>query len=166
MSIKGGGTGLELEISPSEFFLNAAAECLPTSFPGDEVIRTIDRAGCCLSLDHHQVVRAITQTVNCDRNDGTTVRPNISASLERTATPGDAPTCLRRTIAHDPAILNRRVTSTNPCCSTFSPGFQVRHEGLTDSFVAKRTVVYSYLPIPKRSDSNNTLPPGVSGIVG
>lgn len=77
MSIKGGGTGLELEISPSEFFLNAAAECLPTSFPGDEVIRTIDRAGPRVILAHHQVVRAITQTVNCDLNDGTTDRRDV-----------------------------------------------------------------------------------------
>jgi len=94
------------------------------------------------------------------------VHDNISASLERSATPADAPDFPGETIVLDPAILDRRVPNTGSTYFAFSPGFQVSLEGLIDSPLTKMTSVYFYSQIPIMRDSNNNLAQGISYIFG
>jgi hypothetical protein len=94
------------------------------------------------------------------------VHDNISASLERSATPADAPDFPGETIVIDPLISNRRVPTTGSTYFAFSPGFQVSLDGLIDSPLTKWTSVYFYSQIPIMRDSNNGLAQGISYIFG
>jgi hypothetical protein len=94
------------------------------------------------------------------------VHDNISASLERSATPADAPDFPGETIVLDPAILNRFAPNTGSTYFAFSPGVQLSLDGLIDSPLTKMTSVYFYSQIPIMRDSNNNLAQGISYIFG
>ena len=94
------------------------------------------------------------------------VHDNISASLERSATPADAPNFPGDTISIDPNIMNRRVPNTGSTYLAFSPGAQVGLDGLIDSPLTKMTSVYFHAQIPIMRDSNNNLAQGTSYIFG
>lgn len=94
------------------------------------------------------------------------VHDNISASLERSATPADAPNFPGDPIVIDPDIKDRRVPNTGSTFLAFSPGFQVDLGGLVDSSLTKLTSLYFYSQIPVARDSNNNLAQGTSYIFG
>jgi len=93
------------------------------------------------------------------------VHDNISASLERSATPADVP-FPGDPIVIDPLITDRRVPNTGSTFLAFSPGFQVNLEGLFDSPLTRMTSFYFYSQIPVARDSNNNLAQGTSFIFG
>lgn len=94
------------------------------------------------------------------------VHDNISASLERSATPADAPDFPGDPIVIDPAIKDRRVPNTGSSFLAFSPGFQVDLDGLFGSPLTKLTSLYVYSQIPVARDSNNNLAQGTSYVFG
>jgi hypothetical protein len=94
------------------------------------------------------------------------VHDNISASLERSATPADAPNFPGEAIVLDPNIVNRRAPNTGSTYFAFSPGFQVSLDGLINSPLTRMTSVYFYSQIPIMRDSNNNLAQEVSYIFG
>lgn len=94
------------------------------------------------------------------------VHDNINASLERSATPADAPDFPGEPIVIDPAISNRSVPNTGSTYFAFSPGFQLSLDGLIDSPLTRWTSVYFYSQIPIMRDSNNNLAQGISYIFG
>lgn len=93
------------------------------------------------------------------------VHDNMSASLERSARPGD-PGFPGDPIVLDPMILNRSVPNTGATYFAFSPGFQARLDGLIDSPMTKMSSVYFYAQLPIMRDSNNNLAQGTSYIFG
>ncbi len=93
------------------------------------------------------------------------VHDNISASLERSATPADVP-FPGDPIVLDPLITDRQVPNTGSTFLAFSPGFQVNLEGLFDSPLTRMTSFYFYSQIPVARDSNNNLAQGTSFIFG
>jgi len=93
------------------------------------------------------------------------VHDNISASLERSATPADVP-FPGDPIVVDPLIKDRQVPNTGSTFLAFSPGFQVSLEGLFDSALTKMASLYFYSQIPVARDSNNNLAQGTSFIFG
>lgn len=94
------------------------------------------------------------------------VHDNMNASLQRSATPADAPDFPGEPIVIDPAILNRNVPNTGSTYFAFSPGFQVSLDGVIDSPLTKMTSFYFYSEIPIMRDSNNNLAQGTSFIFG
>lgn len=94
------------------------------------------------------------------------VHDNMSASLQRSATPADAPDFPGEPIVIDPAILNRNVPNTGSTYFAFSPGLQVSLDGVIDSPLTKMTSLYFYSEIPIMRDSNNNLAQGTSFIFG
>lgn len=94
------------------------------------------------------------------------VHDNISASLQRSATPADAPDFPGEPIVIDPTISDRQVPNTGSTYFAFSPGFQVNLEGVIDSPLTKMTSLYFYSEIPIMRDSNNNLAQGTSFIFG
>lgn len=94
------------------------------------------------------------------------VHDNMSASLERSATPADAPNFPGDPISIDPAILHRSVPNTGSTYFAFSPGFQVNVDGVIDSPLTKMSSVYFYAQLPIQRDSNNNLAQGTSYIFG
>lgn len=94
------------------------------------------------------------------------VHDNINASLERSATPADAPNFPGDTIVLDPNFTNRRVPNTGSTYFAFSPGFQASLDGLIDSPLTRMTSVYFYAQLPIMRDSNNNLAQGTSYIFG
>lgn len=94
------------------------------------------------------------------------VHDNMTASLERSATPADAPNFPGDPIVLDPTITNRSVPTTGSTYFAFAPGFQVSLEGLIDSPWTKMTSAYFYTEIPIKRDSNNNLAQGTSYIFG
>lgn len=94
------------------------------------------------------------------------VHDNVSASLERSATPADAPDFPGETIVLDPNMTNRRAPNTGSTYFAFSPGFQISIDGLIDSPLTKMTSFYFYSQIPLMRDSNNNLAQGTSYIFG
>ncbi|OQW56337.1 MAG: hypothetical protein BVN28_14320 [Nitrospira sp. ST-bin4] len=93
------------------------------------------------------------------------VHDNMSASLERSARPGD-PGFPGDPIVLDPMILNRSVPNTGATYFAFSPGFQASLDGLIDSPMTKMSSVYFYAQLPIMRDSNNNLAQGTSYIFG
>jgi hypothetical protein len=93
------------------------------------------------------------------------VHDNMSASLERSARPGD-PGFPGDPIVLDPMILNRSVPNTGATYFAFSPGFQASLDGLIDSPLTKMSSVYFYAQLPIMRDSNNNLAQGTSYIFG
>jgi hypothetical protein len=93
------------------------------------------------------------------------VHDNMSASLERSARPGD-PGFPGDPIVLDPVILNRSVPNTGATYFAFSPGFQASLDGLIDSPMTKMSSVYFYAQLPIMRDSNNNLAQGTSYIFG
>lgn len=93
------------------------------------------------------------------------VHDNMSASLERSARPGD-PGFPGDPIVLDPTILNRSVPNTGATYFAFSPGFQASLDGLIDSPMTKMSSVYFYAQLPIMRDSNNNLAQGTSYIFG
>jgi hypothetical protein len=94
------------------------------------------------------------------------VHDNANASLERSATPADAPNFPGDPIVLDPNIINRAVPTTGSTYFAFSPGLQVSLDGLIDSPLTKTTSAYFYAQIPIMRDSNNNLAQGTSYIFG
>lgn len=94
------------------------------------------------------------------------VHDNVSAFLDRSATPADAPNFPGETIVIDPTIANRRVPTTGSTYFAFTPGFQISLDGLIDSPLTKMTSLYFYSQIPIMRDSNNNLAQGISYIFG
>ena len=94
------------------------------------------------------------------------VHDSMNASLERSATPADAPDFPGDPIVLDPNITNRAVPNTGSTYFAFSPGFQVSLDGLIDSPLTKLTSVYFHAQIPIVRDSNNNLAQGTSFIFG
>jgi len=94
------------------------------------------------------------------------VHDEFSASLERSATPADAPNFPGDPIVLDPTIKNRSVPNTGSTYFAFSPGFQVSLEGLIDSPLTRMTSAYFHAQIPIVRDSNNGLAQGTSYVFG
>jgi len=94
------------------------------------------------------------------------VHDNISASLERSAIPADAPDFPGEPVVLDPMIRNRSVPNTGSTYFAFSPGFKLSLDGLIDSPVTRMASVYFYSQIPIQRDSNNNLAQGISYVFG
>lgn len=94
------------------------------------------------------------------------VHDNFSSSLLRSATPADAPDFPGEPIVIDPTIQNRAVPTTGSTFLSFSPGFNLSLDGMTESAWTKMTSVYFFAAIPVARDSNNSLAQGTSFIFG
>jgi hypothetical protein len=92
------------------------------------------------------------------------VHDNFSSSLLQSApvgTPGGAePTVI------DPTIQNRVVPTTGSTFLSFTPGFQLSLDGMTDSVWTRMASVYFHAAIPVARDSNNSLAQGTSYVFG
>lgn len=93
------------------------------------------------------------------------VHDNISASLERSATPADA-VFPDAPIVIDPDIKDRRVPNTGSTYLAFTPGFQIGLDKLVDSSLTRMASLYFYSQIPVARDSNNNLAQGTSFVFG
>jgi hypothetical protein len=91
---------------------------------------------------------------------------NMSASLERSATPADVGLFPGDPIVIDPNITNRRVPNTGSTYVAFTPGFQVSLGQLTPAPWAQMTSFYFYSQIPLARDANNNLAQGTSYVFG
>lgn len=94
------------------------------------------------------------------------VHDNMSASLERSATPADVGLFPGVPIVLDPNITNRGVPNTGSTYFAFTPGLQVSLGELVNSSWTKMTSLYFYSQIPVARDSNNNLAQGTSFIFG
>ena len=90
---------------------------------------------------------------------------NMSASLERSQTPGD-PTFPDDPIVIDSNITDRRVPNTGSTFLAFTPGFQLNMSELVKAPWAQMTSLYFYSQIPVARDSNNNLAQGTSFVLG
>jgi hypothetical protein len=92
------------------------------------------------------------------------VHDNFSSLLLQSApvgTPGGAePTVI------DPNIQNRAVPTTGSTFLSFTPGFQLSLDGMSDSVWTRMTSVYFHAAIPVARDSNNSLAQGTSYVFG
>lgn len=93
------------------------------------------------------------------------VHDNISASLERSATPADA-VFPDDPVVIDPNIMNRRVPNTGSTYLAFTPGFQISVSELVQAPWAQTTSMYFYSQIPVARDANNNLAQGTSFVFG
>jgi hypothetical protein len=93
------------------------------------------------------------------------VHDNFSSSLSRSLTPADAG-FPGDPIVIDPTIQNRAVPTTGSTFVSFTPGFQLSLDGMTDSAWTRMTSVYFHAAIPVARDSNNSLAQGTSYVFG
>ena len=94
------------------------------------------------------------------------IHDNFSSSLSRSATPADAPDFPGEPVVIDPTIQNRRVPTTGSTFLSFTPGFNLSLDGMSDSPWAKMTSVYFFAAIPVVRDFNNSLAQGTSFVFG
>jgi len=101
------------------------------------------------------------------------VHDNMSASLERSATPADCvgpvpcpPTFPGEPIPIDSTIKDRRVPNTGSTYLAFTPGFQMSVSELVKAPWAQMTSLYFYSQIPVARDANNNLVQGTSFVFG
>src|SRR2546426_9293429 len=95
------------------------------------------------------------------------VHDNMSASLERSATPADCvgpvpcpPTFPGEPIPIDSTIKDRRVPNNRATYLAFTPGFQISVSELVKAPWAQMTSLYFYLPISVARDANKKLVQG------
>ena len=94
------------------------------------------------------------------------VHDNFSSSLFRSATPADGAAFPGEPIPIDETIKNRPVPTTGSTFLSFTPGFQLSLDGMTDSVWTRMTSVYFHAAIPVARDSNNSLAQGTSYVFG
>jgi hypothetical protein len=96
------------------------------------------------------------------------VHDNFSSSLFRSATLADAATTgfPGDPVPIDTTIKNRPVPTTGSTFLSFTPGFQLSLDGMTDSVWTRMTSVYFHAAIPVARDSNNSLAQGTSYVFG
>ncbi len=93
------------------------------------------------------------------------VHDNISASLERSLTPGD-PGFPGDPVPIDPTIKNRRVPNTGSTYLAYTTGFQINLGSLIEADWASLSSLYFYSQIPIARDANNNLAQGTSFVFG